>query len=208
MSAYVQKVHFYLNNYSHPVRDPFNMILNKLQKGVDVPNLVQTGPTCGLFALSMVLHYYNIKNSVIGPSQDSLLSIAQNLGYTTKGEMFSAENLGKLASLFGLQYQVIDHWTNNDVIQALDDKKVLLVPFDVDDDGGIGFFNGNHAHWSVVEALVNPKEVIAVHGWSTKELLYDLDSLRESNSQLYGSDVDGVHYDCKDLRNKIVLLWK
>src|SRR5581483_11233529 len=97
-----------------------------LKLGADVPGRVQDGPTCGLYALGMVMDFWEKKDPSKGidplvQSSDSarsdshslkpdtqrlLLDEAKKAGFTTQGEMFYGRQLAQLAQNFGYQAKV------------------------------------------------------------------------------------------------------
>ena len=101
----------------------------------------QIGPSCGLAALRMVREYYfsQVEVSKVGIESDgqaqlpSLLSEAQERGYTQDGEVFNVNNLMDIAdSVCGLDCQM---WSTRDLQHAqvwnvLRTGGVFVLPYD------------------------------------------------------------------------------
>ena len=189
-----------------------------LRLGADVPGRVQDGPTCGLYALGMVMDYWEKKNPnngldpLVQPTDsvrwDShslqpdtnrrLLDEAKAKGFTTEGEMFHADQLGALAESFGYKAKVTEHFTQKDLFAAIDRHHPALVAFDVDQQGNPGLFGGARAHWAVVEGHFKKDGidyVVATHGWTGKEYVWKASDLMASVQQLNQSDFPGVPKD-------------
>lgn len=177
-----------------------------LRRGADVPGRVQKGPTCGLYALGMVMDYWETKDpasttALVQESDDfrtnshslapdthtMLLEVARQRGYTTEGEMFYAEQLAALAREFGYQAVVHENFTLETLLAALDKKRPCLAGFDVDDDGNPGEFEGLNAHWAVIEShFENDKMrfLVASHAWSGGEYVWKAEEFMKSAGQL------------------------
>lgn len=202
--------------------------INKaLALGGDVPGRIQDGPTCGLYALGMVMDFWDKQNSKnLNPLVQSsdvmrrdshsrpedtnvrLLDTARSRGYTTQGEMFYASQLGSLAKEFGYDAKVKENFTVKDLHVAIDKGHPVLVPFDVDDVGNPGLFNGKRAHWAVIEGHFSKNGVeylVATHGWTGKEYVWKADELMQSVNQLNVSDFPAAPKDItKTLRARMV----
>jgi hypothetical protein len=183
----------------------------------DVPGRVQEGPTCGLYALGMVMDFWDSKDSKnLNPlvqdgdkirwdaknrpadTAKELLPSALKDGYTTKGEMFTADQLGKLATEFGYQYKLTQNASLKDLQAALKRGHPVLVAFDVDFQGNPGRYGGERAHWCVVEGMFTKggeKYVVAKHAWDGKDRVWNASDLLESMSQLHHSDFWGGEKD-------------
>ncbi len=193
-----------------------------LGRGADVPGRVQDGPTCGLYALGMVMDYWEKKNpsSGIDPlvqgtdtvrwdshslqpdTNRKLLDEAEAQGFTTQGEMFHADQLGKLAQAFGYDAKVTEHYSLNDLYKVVDRHHPALVAFDVDQQGNPGLFGGSRAHWAVIEAHFKKDGVdylVATHGWTGKEYVWKASDFMASVQQLNHSDFPGVPNDISGL---------
>ncbi len=197
-------------------------IRNALVDGADVPGRVQDGPTCGLYALGMVMDFFDkqaAKNqnpavqwndlsransgTRTPDSQRYLLEEAKKAGYTTQGEMFYASKLGELAQKFGYRATEKTDVTLADIQGSLDRGHPALVAFDVDNAGNPGLYGGKRAHWAVVEGAFKKDGVdylVATHGWTGQEYVWRADELLRSMHQLNASDFPGAP---KDLTNTL-----
>lgn len=185
-----------------------------LRRGADVPGRVQKGPTCGLYALGMVMDYWETRDpgstTVLVQESDDfranshsmppdkhtmLLDVARQRGYTTEGEMFYAEQLAALAREFGYEAMVHEDFTVETLIQALERKRPCLVGFDVDDEGNPGLFEGLNAHWAVIESHFEKdgqRYVVASHAWSGGEYVWKAEELMQSTKQLVKGNTDAM----------------
>lgn len=205
-----------------------------LLRGADVPARVQKGPTCGLYALGMIMDYWERldssatvalvqesddyrqnSHSMAADTQDRLLDVALALGYTTRGEMLNASELAALAKHFGYQATVHDDVTLEGILRVLDAKHPTLVAFDVDDDGNPGAFGGQNAHWAVLQAHFEDDGVrylVATHAWSGGEYVWKAEELLRSIEQLQGIDVSdfpGAQGDiAKTLRDRMIEVFR
>lgn len=188
-----------------------------LKLGADVPGRVQDGPTCGLYALGMVMDFWDRKDSKnLNPlvqsgdvvrwdshsapadTEKRLLDVARERGYTTQGEMFYASQLGDLATEFGYQANVIENFTLDDLKATIDRGHPALIGFDVDQKGNPGLFGGKRAHWAVVEGHFQKDGVdylVATHGWTGKEYVWRADEFMKSVAQLDASDFPAAPKD-------------
>ena len=110
-----------------------------LLRGADVPGRVQKGPTCGLYALGMVMDYWEKRDagsttllvqdsdeartdshSLPPDSHELLLDVAQKRGFSLRGEMLDAAELAELASMFGYRAVVHERFTLETVVVAVD----------------------------------------------------------------------------------------
>lgn len=189
----------------------------------DVPGRVQEGPTCGLYALGMVMDYWDDKDpSNLTPivqagdqwrlgaksrpadTQAQLLPAAKKDGYTTKGEMFTADQLGKLATEFGYDYKLTADAGLKDLKAALHRGHPVLVAFDVDYVGNPAKYGGERAHWCVVEGTFRKDGVdyvVATHAWDGKDRIWKAQDLLESMSQLKHSKFWGGETDITGMLN-------
>ncbi len=205
-----------------------------LLRGADVPGRVQKGPTCGLYALGMIMDYWEKRDvsatvalvqesdewragshSLDPDTHDRLLDIALSRGYTTRGEMLDAAELAALAEYFGYRAEVHDHCSLNTILVAIDQKHPALVAFDVDDDGNPGDFGGNNAHWAVLQAHFEDdgtRYLVASHAWSGGEYVWKAEDLLRSVGQLKQIDVQafpGAEGDIeKTLRGRLVEVYR
>jgi hypothetical protein len=158
---------------------------------VNVPQRVQVGPTCGLYALGMVMDYWHTQDAhnptalvsqadLNGPgiqynfeptTQEGILPFAQRVGYTVHGEMFSAKFLAQTATHFGYQAAYYPHATLNDLYRVLDQHHPAIVGFDVNASGNPALAQGLKAHYAVIESYFDDRGnryVMARHGWGTQ----------------------------------------
>ncbi len=198
-----------------------------LAAGADVPGRIQDGPTCGLYALGMVMDFWDRRNArnlnplvlaadVNRPgshtrapdTRQRLFDVAAARGYTQKGEMFWSDNLAKLAKAFGYRARVVPNVTLSDIHACLDRGNPALIPFDVDKQGNPGLFNGARAHWAVIEGHFRKdgqEYLVATHGWTGKEYVWRANDLMKSVNQVNEADFPGVPRDITGtLRGRMV----
>lgn len=198
-----------------------------LTTGADVPERVQSGPTCGLYALGMVMDYFEQESAknlnplvqkgdslrpdaepVPPNTQELLLDTAQKDGFSTQGEMFRADQLGALAQQFGYQSKVEGPLTVGSLEACLSRKHPALVAFDVDMKGDPGIYGGARAHWCVVEGMFQKNGVdyvVATHGWEGKEYVWRAQDLIASSDQLHVPNFPGAPSDISQtLANRLV----
>jgi len=171
----------------------------------DIETAFTMGPCCGFYALSVILNFYDINNK---PFQgvSSLYKIAKDVGFTTKGELYSAYFMAELASFVNCGYRIYHTWDASTIVSIIDKEHPVLVSFDVDKKGGICFQKGQSAHWGIIEDIRGDK-VIVSHGWSDVKYEWDIDDLIRSNQQLEKTiyyETPNKIYDCSHLRNKII----
>lgn len=121
---------------------------------------------CGLSALSIAVELLK-KHQGDGTTTlpvdqeqelDSLLKMAQLKGFSCQGEMYSAENLAKLAKEFyGLECLVTSDGFRDDnfVISEVLKGSAVLVPYDADKNHEPCQENGHRAHWALVTGQLN-----------------------------------------------------
>lgn len=183
-------------------------------KRLPVPNRVQEGPTCGLYALGMVMDYYHsldASNAVpfvvdkdatrdgaanFPASTDRrLFDVAKENGYfaeslrivNAEGGMFVADELGQLSTKFGYKYDLIEKATAADVRAVVERGHPALVGFDVNYDGNPTSVAGKRAHWGVVVGhfpYEGEEYFIAQHGWEAKTYLWSAKDLEASMGQI------------------------
>lgn len=160
-------------------------------------SILQIGPTCGLVALSML-----VKGEA---SPDELLSIAKLEGYSNNGEMFSCEQMVRLAEK-AHSLAEIDNVKctlkqgglfSTEIVKILLNGAVLLVPYDADFNHSPCLRNGHTAHWALVCGVIIVKEkdepfddpenvyVLCKHGKSSYLAIWKLSTLAESNNNLW-----------------------
>ena len=202
-------------NFSPVDRAALAAEMNKaLKLGADVPGRIQDGPTCGLYALGMVMDFWDKKDSknlnplvrnedVVrwdshsAPTDTSrrLLDDAKSKGFTTQGEMFYASQLASLARSFGYKAKVNADFTLPELHAVLDRGNPALVGFDVDNTGNPGLYDGKRAHWAVIEGHFQKNGVeylVATHGWTGKEYVWKADDFMASVANLEKSDFVGA----------------
>ncbi|XP_068730365.1 actin maturation protease-like isoform X1 [Montipora capricornis] len=123
-------------------------------------------PRCGLSALSMandLLFQDRITLTQHDTKQqeeelESLLELAQLRGFSEQGEMYSAENLAKLAKEFyGLECLVTnDGLKDGNFIasEVIVKGSAVLVPYDADKNHEPCLQNGHRAHWALVTGVL------------------------------------------------------
>ncbi|KAL7018593.1 hypothetical protein ACKWTF_010824 [Chironomus riparius] len=118
-----------------------------------VDPILQTGPTCGLCALSMLFCGL--------PTADELLQKAIKLQFSRNGEMFSANWLLQLLndnlSVANVKFPdrirsyLFEGVLNSDFIkEKLRQHSMLLVPYDADKNHSPCMLNGHKAHWTLI----------------------------------------------------------
>lgn len=198
-----------------------------LKLGADVPGRVQDGPTCGLYALGMVMDYWDdldagnqnplVQDSDVvrwdshsrpADTQTRLFDLAKERGFTTQGEMFFAENMAKLARAFGYRAVVKGDISLADIKACVDRKRPALVAFDVDHSGNPGLYGGKRAHWAVIEGYFEKDGadyLVATHGWTGKEYVWKAADFMASVNQLDASDFPAAPKDITGcLKGKLV----
>jgi len=161
-------------------------------KTADVPQRVQKGPTCGLYALGMVLDFWHSKDSAnpaplvsdadlggkgkhynFEPTTDErILDYAKDAGFTALGEMFSARQLAKTGAHFGYTASIHEDATLEKLYEVLDAGHPAIIGFDVDWNGNPGDSGGQRAHYAVIEGYFDEggeRFLIAKHGWGVQE---------------------------------------
>jgi hypothetical protein len=190
-------------------------------KTAGVPQRVQVGPTCGLYALGMVMDFYNAKDSKNPTAlvqngdlrghgkqftrwpttDDCLLDFAKASGFTAAGEMFTATQLAETAAHFG--YTASTHMTATlqDLYAVLDAGHPAIVGFDVDENGNPTDAGGDRAHYAVIQGYFDDggeRYLIARHGWGVQEdhvwKASDFDASWKAlhETDYYGTPGDGV----------------
>lgn len=160
----------------------------------NVPAILQTGPTCGLTALSMFFEG--------SPSAKAFLDMARARGYTNNGEMFSARQLNDLLAQ-GLEnnrhlceYKTVSHtmiaegWLDDSSIRKqLQKGSIFVVPYDPDRNHTPCLNMGHKAHWALIVGYLvdqfNDYYVFARHGKTRNLALWSLRDLAHSNANLF-----------------------
>jgi len=190
-------------------------------KVAGVPQRKQIGPTCGLYALGMVMdawHTKDPKNATAlvqeadkkgkgkqytqdPTSNEQMLGLAKEKGFTAVGEMFTASELAATARHFGYDASTHEDATLDDLYKVLDAKHPAIVAFDVDYNGNPTVAHGARAHYAVIQGYFDDggkRYLIARHGWGVQRdhvweaSVFDASwrSLRETD--FYGVPGDGV----------------
>lgn len=161
-------------------------------KTAGVPQRVQVGPTCGLYALGMVMDFWNSKDGKNAtalvqaadlrgagkqytrpPTTDErILDVARQGGFTAQGEMFTATQLAETATHFGYTATTHEAATLQDLYKVLDAGHPAIVGFDVDYNGNPTDSGGERAHYAVIQGYFDDggeRFLIARHGWGVQE---------------------------------------
>jgi hypothetical protein len=194
-----------------------------------MPRRVQVGPTCGLYALGMVMDFHQL-NDARNPTalvQDSdlerpdshtlppttqlrLLDLARANQYTTQGEMFYGDQLAALARQFGYRTRVVNDVTLADLRAATRLRRPVLLAFDVGDDGNPTLHGGKDAHWTVIHGVERQGGVDlvrATHAWDGRPRTWRAKSFLDSVRQLDESDFPAAPKDIRGtLRGKMIEL--
>lgn len=151
------------------------------------PAIIQTGPTCGLVASSILLNGR--------PDFKQLLCLAQERGFTNHGEMCSTRYLQDLlteVSDRGGHDLLVDAFrgplATDEIKSRLRRGACLLVPYDSHHDHSPFLGRGAKAHWALVIGYLVDQygefHVIARHGKTRNMAVWPLSKLAESNSNL------------------------
>ena len=201
---------------------------DRIQAGMkaEVPQRVQQGPTCGLYALGMVMDFWHqadkanptvlVSDKDIGgkgrnyndepTSDERMLSYVREAGYTSAGEMFKAKDLAETASHFGYTASLYQNATLDDLYAVLDAGRPAIVAFDVDYRGNPGEFEGQRAHYAVIQGYFEEegeRYLIARHGWGgQKDYVWKASEFDASWKALkatdwYGTPGDGIMPDAR-----------
>ncbi|KAK6753388.1 hypothetical protein RB195_012774 [Necator americanus] len=164
---------------------------------------IQSGPQCGLAALSMSSQLLGLERKKIS----DMLEKAKKLGFTVQGEMFSADWLGELAcALWPLDAEILSFPSPDELIKLMAADYAVFVPYDCDRNHEPALRNGHGAHWAILVGFLNvdinviglhsaPPDlhvledesfyVFAYHGKSKHMALWSYCCLRRSCCQLY-----------------------
>lgn len=142
----------------------------------------QSGPSCGLVAALMALHFILQSVSVTTAhsgnntrANDVFLNISSTIlpkaiesGFTADGEMFDIQNMHSLLCMYrdelmlpvDITVSSSDMIANNDkIIEIFDNQTeyfpLILLPYDRDQCGNVpGLFTGKKAHWAVIVGYI------------------------------------------------------
>jgi hypothetical protein len=160
-------------------------------KMAPVPQRVQIGPTCGLYALGMVMDAWhgrdaNNATALVQPQDRQgrgkqftmeptdprlLLQVARDAGFTALGEMFTASQLATVATTFGYEAVTHSNATLERLYRVLDAGHPAIVGFDVDRNGDPTDAGGDHAHYAVIQGYFDDggqRYLVARHGWGVQ----------------------------------------
>ena len=192
----------------------------------EVPQRVQQGPTCGLYALGMVMDFWHqadaknptvlVSNKDMGgkgrhyndepTSDERMLTYVREAGYTSAGEMFKARDLAETAVHFGYSANLYQNATLENLYNVLDAGHPALVAFDVDYRGNPGEFEGKRAHYAIIQGYFDEdgeRFLIARHGWGgQKDYVWKASDFDASWKALkatdwYGTPGDGIMPDAR-----------
>ncbi len=198
-----------LHNYTKNIVQTSNFIRNQNE----FYYYPQFGPSCGIVAALMALHfmlqsvstavfYGNCSSEALFHSvPSSILPKAIENGYTTDGEMFNIYDLHALLCLYtkdlSLPVDVVVSATsifaNNDKIMEIFDNEteyfpLLLIPYDRDQCGNIpGLFQGKKAHWAIIVGYIYDNtrlDLVGYQGMSDNPITAPSASWFASNEQL------------------------
>ncbi|XP_041969016.1 UPF0692 protein CG33108 [Aricia agestis] len=170
-----------------------------LYKYKDFKPIIQVGPTCGLVALSMLL------NGAV--TSDELFNITKMEGFSNNGEMFSCNNMAKLADkaislaeFDNVRFHVKEGGLfSEDTVIDLLNGAALLVAYDADCNHAPCERKGHTAHWALICGVIIVSEVsegeytsdpnnvyvLSRHGKSKYLSAWKLDALAKSNQNLW-----------------------
>ncbi|KAJ3219926.1 hypothetical protein HDU67_008455 [Dinochytrium kinnereticum] len=164
--------------------------------------MLQIGPSCGLVALEMAGKYLGASLKTVsgdGPRDlAALLEEGRRLGYTQKGEMFSAYNLASLATeAYGMRAEVVEWCEGLDIAAHLNGGGLCLVAYDKD----VGYVIGLPGDNTTVEIVdlkhplshgetqtpcqPQPVMYMALHGKTLRQSSWSAKLLRESSLNLF-----------------------
>ncbi|KAH9382934.1 hypothetical protein HPB48_023569 [Haemaphysalis longicornis] len=115
--------------------------------------VLQSGPQCGLVALSMASQLLPRDGHPV--SVEALFEAAKSLQFTKKGEMFSAGHMKTLAETLPgrLPSRLRSRSPQSRGRQPLDLGKPVLVPYDSDGNFEPCLKSGHTAHWAVLHGI-------------------------------------------------------
>ncbi|XP_069764826.1 actin maturation protease [Narcine bancroftii] len=134
----------------------FRKELNWLFINTPVPSLIQDGPQCGLVALWMAGHLLNAPEAV---SLEKIVKCAVENKYTVQGEMFSGDNMVKLAKeVFTCHGELLTEGligsNKSRIMCHLTTGYPVLIPYDEDFNHEPCQKKGHKAHWAVVSGVL------------------------------------------------------
>ncbi|XP_039986101.1 UPF0692 protein C19orf54 homolog [Xiphias gladius] len=131
----------------------FRKDLQWILANIYVPSLIQDGPQCGLVALWMAAH---LRQSI---DMETVVQTALSRGYTTQGEMFSANNMALLAEeVCGCKAELLSGGLSGNnaaaIITHLWGRQPVLIPYDEDYNHEPCQRSGHRAHWAVASGVL------------------------------------------------------
>jgi hypothetical protein len=184
----------------------------------EVPQLIQKGRTCSLYALAMVMEYWH-KLDASNPiymvssldtvaafgkpsSDEKILDYVEKSGMSLDGTIYSMYDLEKVANHFGYCATVHDVTGDTSVMYSiLDGGHPVLIGFDCGNNGNPTEAGGDLGHCAVIESYYKQgsKTIFrAKHGWGTlngvQDYLWTADELFDSMNNL----VDKIVYVSND----------
>ncbi|XP_028398548.1 UPF0692 protein C19orf54 homolog [Dendronephthya gigantea] len=123
----------------------------------DVDAFLQDGPTCGLVALKLAANILRISQHESTNEIEDLLKVAQVLGFTNHGEMFSAQDMGLLAKkYYKLNFEVDNNGLDDygKLIEHLCKGYSVVFPYDEDRNHEPCLKRGHKAHWAVLTGFL------------------------------------------------------
>lgn len=210
---------------------------SKPSESAFVPKRVQSGPTCGLYALGMVMDHWTwskscqnthtayvkdddktrhfamtIPREIVTGMKENLFDLAFRNGFTTVGEMFDVYALAKLATKYGYNAHVIRPLSYTILKKYTNCGVPVMVAYDTDDYGHPIKAGGERAHRAVVQTVyvenATPK-VVAKHAWFGDEYVWSVSDLLDSNRQLaHNSFPAAAVYNLRDtLATRGLAVW-
>lgn len=186
-----------------------------------VPHRKQIGPTCGLYALGMVMDFWHEKDpnnptALVQPGDREndgykhlnfepttdrfLLEEAVAKGYTAKGEMYHGKYTAQIAADFGYQAGLHRNATLDELYRVLDAGHPAVVCYDNDANGNPGQSGGHKAHYAVIQGYFDhegERYLVVKHSWRrTSDRVWRAQDFFDSWSQMnttgfYGTPGDG-----------------
>ncbi|XP_066937743.1 mucin-17-like isoform X2 [Macrobrachium rosenbergii] len=166
------------------IRKTFHNVKNwgLLEYGVDTlavytqlrPN-IQMGPQCGLVALSMASQVFPETKEVA-----DLLKEAKEQKFTSHGEMFSSENMARLANDINGMEAIVrrDVLCNPKILlELLIHGNLILVPYDADQNHMPNLRNGHKAHWGIICGCLVQSPSLNMHMGGASKLDSRVDNL-------------------------------
>ena len=116
--------------------------------------LLYTSFSCGLVALNLAADILKTSTGQIETNDiQELLKVAQESGFTYRGEMFSAQDMGLLANkYYGLKFNILNNALDDYVklVEHLCQGYPVLAPYDEDRNHEPCLKRGHKAHWAII----------------------------------------------------------